>query len=602
MEVKKVNMKKTILCLAVMLLPVIIFAEEVLTSKTDVTPEVTAEVVQTPPATPPATTPATTPATPPATPPATTPVVVKTPEVQTQGIKPVNLIFDDTQPYKLKLSWDAQIKDGVNYNVYRKNNGDNYEKINPTPFSGTAYTDITVQPGGNYTYKVQAVKDEKEKKESAELNVTLKEMEKIVPDVLLFENHDVSKAVVRWTPLKDGLTYNIYRKEKEGAFVMLNEAPFTQSEFTDETIRPGAEYAYKLEALDESGFKSLSAENIFKAAEVTPAGKPLNFRAYQDVERIILKWETPIKGSFEIAGYNIYRSTSPTGPQMYKFVEAKKNSFNDEDVKGGIKYYYFVKAKDVKENESEQTATEPCIAFPGPRTGLILMPTAFRNDIFDNFGVNADMAFSYYIGSIYGEHDINLRKGNDSFTKIGVWLLSADIRLTALNETANIPSVGVGYTYSIMLQDSIGSSDTTGVGVTIGSNDRDSLKSMMGTYAVVSKELFWDFTFHTGYILGDYASFIPYLTRYADTDRRNFNSYFVGFGRPLFSKMGVEVEYVVPANINKNPFLPDTYLINTHIDRFINFDVAYLKYPGGYAWLGYINFRFTIFPNPYKVQ
>lgn len=585
------TLKKSAAVIALVLFPFIASAEDVLTSKIGVTAEATQVL-----------TPVMATATP--APPAAAPVETGAPEIQPvkKGIEPFNVLFDDAEPYKLKLTWSAGITEGINYNIYRKQEGGEFEKINPSPFSGNTYTDITVLPGSAYLYKIEAVKDETEIMMSQEYAVNLKGAPKLVPDKLLFENHDVSKVIISWTPVKEGVAYNIYRREKDGAFVMLNQTPLSSAEFTDETIRPGAEYAYKLEGTDESGFKSMSEENSFNAAEVTPAGKPMNFRAYQDVERITLKWDASVKGSFDISGYNIYRGTTPAGPEFYAFTEAGKTTYHDEGAKGGIKYYYFVKTKDVKDNESEQTETEPCIAFPSPRTGLVLMPTAYRNDIFDNFGINADMAFSYYIGSIYGEHDVDSRKGNDSFTKIGVWLLSADIRLTALNETANVPSVGVGYTYSIMLQDSIGSSDTTGVGVTIKGNGRDSLKSMMGTYAVLSKELFWDFAFSGGYVIGDYSGFIPYLTRFADTDKKNYNSYFIGFSRPLFAKMGVEVEYVVPANINNNSFLPDTYLINTHIDRFINFDVAYLKYPGGYAWLGYINFRFTIFPSPYKVE
>jgi hypothetical protein len=94
--------------------------------------------------------------------------------------------------------------------------------------------------------------------------------------------------------------------------------------------------------------------------------------------------------------------------------------------------------------------------------------------------------------------------------------------------------------------------------------------------------------------------FTPHLSKYIEPDDYGDSAYFFGISRPLFDRMGIKIEYIVPHQANDNALMPDYYMINTHVDRLINFDIGYFHFPGGYAWMGYINFRFTVFPNPYK--
>ena len=61
--------------------------------------------------------------------------------------------------HSASLNWTASTSSGVaGYNVYRGtvSNGP-YTKLNSTPVSGTAYTDLTVQAGQTYYYVTTAV-------------------------------------------------------------------------------------------------------------------------------------------------------------------------------------------------------------------------------------------------------------------------------------------------------------------------------------------------------------------------------------------------------------------------------------------------------------
>lgn len=58
----------------------------------------------------------------------------------------------------IDLSWqpDADI-DLAGYNIYRRDAGGSFTRLNAAPLTGPAYTDATVTPGSRYTYRVTAV-------------------------------------------------------------------------------------------------------------------------------------------------------------------------------------------------------------------------------------------------------------------------------------------------------------------------------------------------------------------------------------------------------------------------------------------------------------
>ncbi len=436
----------------------------------------------------------------------------------------------------------------------------------------------------------------------------------LLPENINIDNTDMYSVKLSWVPAGDpaNIWYDILRRiSNETDYVTLNENRLRHvNEYKDTTIKPGEAYYYMVAAYDDRGNTTVSKELYIKTAQVYPPGKPGNFRVLQDIESVSLRWESSMKGTHEIKGYRIYKGSAPGAEVFYKELDPSRKNLEDNDVKPGYKYFYKLSVYDEKGNETYADANPASIAYPKPMTGLILMPSAYRNNIFDNNGLNVDMSFSYYIGSIAGEHDIYpYGKDSDAFEKIGVWLLTGDAKYTLFNEKDTMPSLGIGAMYTFLLQDKIGaSSEKTGVGVKI-SGKNDSLSKYFGTYINSSREIAWGIHGYAGYIFGGSVSYLNYLTEFlptrTGTDGKTQveypNSYYLGISFPIFVKIGMKAEYIVPG-LRRNPLLPDIYLINTHIDRLLNFNFSFFKYPGGYSWLGYFSFRFSIFPNPYKVD
>jgi hypothetical protein len=444
----------------------------------------------------------------------------------------------------------------------------------------------------------------------------------LAPDNINFDISGVISIKLSWdAKVKENVYYNVYRSTSS-LFVKVNDTKFAKTEYIDSKITSITVYYYTVEALDLSNNAYMSVTRQVKSSDNIKPNPPQGFKAYQDVQQIVLKWQQTSKTSYMVSGYNLYRGKTEEKQDFLKFVPYTKTAYNDDDVDSAVRYYYKLSTVDMGGQESKLSDVTQTMAYPPSRTGLILMPTGYRNDIKDNYGLNVDVGFSYYIGSIYGMHDVEPDgKGDDSIKKMGIWLLNLDAKYTFLNEYEKWPSLGLGFSYSILLQDSIGgNSDTRSKQATFAVGQ--SVLSIDGLYLTASKKLPMDNTVHAGYSMGmklkgsngnGIADFMPYLassfvtpmaSRSVDTSLDLRNAYFLGYSRPLFSKMGVRVEYIVPVDvnrsINRNPILPDNYLINTHIDRLFNFDIGYLHYSGGFAWVGYINLRFTVFPSPYK--
>ncbi len=421
-----------------------------------------------------------------------------------------------------------------------------------------------------------------------------------------FDTNTINTIIIKWFGKENmEFFYNVYKK-KEGDpdFYKINENPLSVTFYVDADVNTGTIYYYKVETIDSLGNTFLSKEYSVRSTDLYLPSPPFGFKVYQDVECSVLKWNSSSKGTFEITGYIIYRGED--AESMTKIAEVKPTElkFNDEEVIPAKKYYYKVTAVDERRNESNPTEILSCVPFPMQRTCLILMPTAYRNDIFNNWGLNIDLSYTYYIGGIFGEHNL-FPYGNDSdsFLKVGASILSGDVKLSGFNDENQIPSIAFGYVYTILMQDKFGSSQTTGVQASFTGKEKESMKMMGGFYSVISKKVFFDMNLHTGYILGEQINFIPYLSKYLTLeDNIVAHGYFIGFSRKIFSRMGLRTEIIVPAEnkINQSLLMPVQYLINTYIDRFINFNISYFHFNGGYVWLGYINFKFTIFPNPYK--
>jgi hypothetical protein len=145
---------------------------------------------------------------------------------------------------------------------------------------------------------------------------------------------------------------------------------------------------------------------------------------------------------------------------------------------------------------------------------------------------------------------------------------------------------------------------------TSGGSLKFTAKALGSIYTVASKRVGKDTAVHLGIMRGDLAGigggnkiahrFLPtgnfsdLMVQFADglSDIRGSapNILYTGFN---FRFIGTpwRFEFIKPFPMSKHPFL-----IDSKIDRLFAFNLSYEHWDGGYALLGYFNFRFTILP------
>jgi hypothetical protein len=241
------------------------------------------------------------------------------------------------------------------------------------------------------------------------------------------------------------------------------------------------------------------------------------------------------------------------------------------------------------------------------RGSLALMPTAYSNawDRWD--GINWDISFSYFIGSIAAKD--NTSDSTDYLEPLRVWLLTSDLKYAWLDENGDMPAVASGLLSTLLL--SGGNPGATGTG-----NNSFTLTggTLGGVYTVMSEYIAKDTAVHFGLVQGfsdlfdsmgigqlapnmNYGDLLPQLNSklsasYPSTSRTTERMFYTGWNWRLLGT-NWKFEILKPFPESENPIL-----FNSQIDGLFAFNLGYEKWDHGYAVLGYFNFRFTIIPAP----
>jgi hypothetical protein len=193
-----------------------------------------------------------------------------------------------------------------------------------------------------------------------------------LPPTLLAPAEETESAVtIRWQPPKtniDGSTpvnllgYNVYRvspSQTEVGQVPLNNALVSTPFYADKDFKFGEQYNYIVRSVSlGTGGAQVESLNsnalVVSPRDIYPPSAPESVRVAPGPGRIALFF--PANPERDVAGYNIYRSTDPQMPreQWTKLNTAllTRNTFQDETVEAGKKYYYYVTATDTAGNES----------------------------------------------------------------------------------------------------------------------------------------------------------------------------------------------------------------------------------------------------------
>jgi hypothetical protein len=259
---------------------------------------------------------------------------------------------------------------------------------------------------------------------------------------------------------------------------------------------------------------------------------------------------------------------------------------------------------DVTEKVVEAPKTK-IVTPPTAVSGVLLTPTAWRGaGRFENPGLALDINAAYFIGRIYGKTSYpDAPRKTNYIDRIGLWTLTADGKMQIQSESSIRPAMAVGGQAMLMFRDSPQPTVTTpGVSVKI---DRKNTKILTDGYFVASKK-FWKLRTSAGIMAGTIgelpANMSEFLTPEAlkfynrDTAGTIVTSRTVPFASLFYL---IKPDYPIGFEIMKfNGAARKPILVNMRVGRFLklNFDLAVLKYQGGYDLLGLFQFRYNHFP------
>lgn len=237
--------------------------------------------------------------------------------------------------------------------------------------------------------------------------------------------------------------------------------------------------------------------------------------------------------------------------------------------------------------------------------GVLLTPTAWRGaGRFENPGLALDINAAYFIGRLYGKNSYpSAPRKTNYIDRLGLWTLTADGKMQIQSEAAYRPAIAVGGQAMLLFRDSPQPTVTApGVSVKI---DAKNTKILTDGYFVASKK-FWKVRTSAGVMQGTIGNLAANMTEFLTPEALKFytgdNSGTLVVSRtvPFASAFYlIKPDYPVGVEVMKfNGAARSPVLINFKLGRFLklNFDLALLKYRGGYDLLGFFQFRYNHFP------
>ena len=243
-------------------------------------------------------------------------------------------------------------------------------------------------------------------KSSGALLLNAIKMPSVIENYFLYDVGNGTSLSLMWSPNLDPdfANYKIY--------IGLSSGNYYQTRITSDTLNiidnltEGTTYYVAVSSVSSDGSESFLTER-----NMTPYSIPLapkNLTAVPKWHSVELNWRKNIELDF--AGYNVYRSLESTGNYTMLNTQLLTDTlYTDVSVSSGIKYYYYVKAKDTDNNESEKSNLVASRAVTLDRGILLVDATADGNgSLLNPTDLEVDEFYNSILsGFIKSDYDVN---------------------------------------------------------------------------------------------------------------------------------------------------------------------------------------------------
>lgn len=244
------------------------------------------------------------------------------------------------------------ITDTTNPDNYKQGAISEIKILKDVLITETTYSDMNLLDG-EHSYKITAVDYYGfESLPTDATTVSIGDVEPPSTPLSLQATFSASDVILNWSANTepDMAGYNIYRNSPEG-WIKINTTLIAETTYADSNLINGT-YTYRVIAADTAGNKSLPSNEVSVTVQIALLQPPQNLNVASIPEGGVLSisWEY---GGGNIAGYNLYRSTTPGGPYVKITSSIISGTFYfDAGLTNGVLYYYAVTAVDSIGNES----------------------------------------------------------------------------------------------------------------------------------------------------------------------------------------------------------------------------------------------------------
>ena len=242
----------------------------------------------------------------------------------------------------LKLSWKtASNVDG--FRIYRKIKGGSWSCIENN-FTGTVYTDKTVDTGTTYYYTVRSyyLRDGKQILSDYDRNGLSGKAMLATPSMKSAASSAYNKIKVTWGAVDGAEGYRVYRKVSGGSWSVVAD-DLTDTSWTDSKAVTGTTYYYTARV-----FRIIKENKVLSGHEspgvsgkAVPSAPKLGKVSSVNYKKLKVTWS----GVSGAGGYRIYRKTGDEGWKYLADVGSDVRSYTDEyKITCGKEYAYTVRA------------------------------------------------------------------------------------------------------------------------------------------------------------------------------------------------------------------------------------------------------------------
>ncbi|MEW6619859.1 MAG: fibronectin type III domain-containing protein [bacterium] len=255
---------------------------------------------------------------------------------------PTNLKISSISSNQINLSWQDNSDNETGFELERKVEEGNYEKITNIPANTTSYEDKKLEPNTTYYYRIMSYNQAGKSSYSNEQKATTKDIPPYSPSGLLAKPISTTQIDLCWEDnSKNEQGFKLERCRKEQSWTQIAILPADTTAYQDKDLQQNTSYFYRLRAYNGLGDSDYSNEVECLTLDILPIS-PTNLHLLTiSPDKVKLMWQD---NSDNESGFKIERRQKDGVYAQIDTVSKNTTEYQDKGLLPDIDYSYRLRA------------------------------------------------------------------------------------------------------------------------------------------------------------------------------------------------------------------------------------------------------------------